>query len=106
MKGSGRGNWDPREGQQAFRQYPNGVGDRTATFRRLLIRAAEKYVSSTGQNASFKLHTLFFEPTIKMLIFLAKSDDYGVKGIPLVPGPEIFRGPKFLKTSCAMLTIN
>ena len=37
MKGSARGNWDPREGQQPFRPDPNGVGDRTATFRRLLI---------------------------------------------------------------------
>ena len=38
MKGSARGNWDPREGQQPFRPNPNGVGDRT-TLRRLLIGA-------------------------------------------------------------------
>ena len=36
-KGSARGNWDPREGQQPFRTNPNGVGDRTTTLRRLLI---------------------------------------------------------------------
>ena len=37
MKGSARGNWDLREGQQPFRPNPNGVGDRTTTLRRLLI---------------------------------------------------------------------
>ena len=26
MKGSARGNWDPREGQQPFRPNPNRVG--------------------------------------------------------------------------------
>ena len=41
MKGSARGNWDPREGQQPFRLNPNGVGDRTTTLRRLLIGADE-----------------------------------------------------------------
>ena len=40
MKGSARGNWDPRKGQQPFRLNPNGVGDRTTTLRRLLIGAA------------------------------------------------------------------
>ena len=40
MKGSARGNWDPREGQQPFRPNPNGAGDRTTTLRRLLIGAA------------------------------------------------------------------
>ena len=39
MKGSARGNWDPREGQQPFRPNPNGAGDRTTTLRRLLIGA-------------------------------------------------------------------
>ena len=39
MKGSARGNWDPREGQQSFRPNPNGAGDRTTTLRRLLIGA-------------------------------------------------------------------
>ena len=39
MKGSVRGNWDPREGQQPFRPNPNGAGDRTTTLRRLLIGA-------------------------------------------------------------------
>ena len=39
MKGSARGNWDPREGQQPFRPNPNGVGDCTTTLRRLLIGA-------------------------------------------------------------------
>ena len=39
MKGSARGNWDPREGQQPFRLNPNGAGDRTTRLRRLLIGA-------------------------------------------------------------------
>ena len=39
MKGSARGNWDPREGPQPFRPNPNGVGDRPTTLRRLLIGA-------------------------------------------------------------------
>ena len=39
MKGSARGTWDPREGQQPFRPNPNGAGDRTTTLRRLLIGA-------------------------------------------------------------------
>ena len=39
MKGSARGTWDPREGQQPFGPNPNGVGDRTTTLRRLLIGA-------------------------------------------------------------------
>ena len=39
MKGSARGNWDPREGQHPFRPNPNGAGDRTTTLRRLLIGA-------------------------------------------------------------------
>ena len=42
MKGSARGNWDPREGQQPFRPNPNGAGDRTTTLRRLLIGAVLK----------------------------------------------------------------
>ena len=40
MKGSARGNWDPRESQQPFQPNPNGAGDRTATLGRLLIGAA------------------------------------------------------------------
>ena len=32
MKGSARGTWDPREGQQPFRPNLNGVGDRTTTL--------------------------------------------------------------------------
>ena len=39
IKGSARGNWDPREGQQPFRPNPSGVEDRTTTLRRLLIGA-------------------------------------------------------------------
>ena len=27
MKGSARGNWDSREGQQPFRPHPNGAGE-------------------------------------------------------------------------------
>ena len=44
MEGSAWGNWDPREGQQPFRPNPNGAGDRTTTFRRLLIGAVEVFV--------------------------------------------------------------
>ena len=39
MKGSARGNWDPREGQQPSRPNPNGAGDLITTLRRLLIGA-------------------------------------------------------------------
>ena len=39
MKGSARGNWDPRDGQQPCQPNPNGAGDRTTTMRRLLIGA-------------------------------------------------------------------
>ena len=46
MKGSARGNWDPREVQQPFRPNPNGVGDRTTTIRCLLIGA--EYTFSYG----------------------------------------------------------
>ena len=38
-KGSARGNWDSREGQQPSRLHPNGAGDRTTTLRLLLIGA-------------------------------------------------------------------
>ena len=41
IKGSARGNWDPREGQQPFRPNPNGDEDRTNTLRRQLIGAEE-----------------------------------------------------------------
>ena len=44
MKGSARGNWDPREGQQPFRPNPNGAGDRTTMLRRLLISAELEFV--------------------------------------------------------------
>ena len=47
MKGSARGNWDPREGQQPFRPNPNGSGDGTTTLRRLLV-GAEILYSSLG----------------------------------------------------------
>ena len=43
MKGSARGNWDPREGQHPFRPNPNGAGDRTTTLRWLLIGAVLSY---------------------------------------------------------------
>ena len=46
MKGSARGKWDPREGQQPFRPNPNGAGDRTTTLRRLLIGAGGIYSRS------------------------------------------------------------
>ena len=41
VKGSARGNWDSREGQQPFRPNPNW--DRTTTLRRLLIGAGWLY---------------------------------------------------------------
>ena len=40
MKRSAWGNWDPREGQQPFQPYSNGLGDCSTTLRRLLIGAA------------------------------------------------------------------
>ena len=46
MKGSGRGNWDPREGQQPFRPNPNGFGDRTTRLRRPLIGAVRLVAGS------------------------------------------------------------
>ena len=45
MKGSARGNWDPREGQQPFRPNPNGAGDRTTTLRRLLIGGEKAFLT-------------------------------------------------------------
>ena len=39
MKGSAWGGWDPQKGQQPFRPKPNGVWDRTTTWRRLLMGA-------------------------------------------------------------------
>ena len=39
MKGSAKGNWVSREGQQPFRPNPNKVGDRTTTLKRMLIGA-------------------------------------------------------------------
>ena len=41
MKGSVRGYWDPREGQQPFRLNPNEAGDSTIMLKRLLIGAVE-----------------------------------------------------------------
>ena len=38
-EGNALGNFDPREGQQPFRPNPNGVGDRTATLKWLLMGA-------------------------------------------------------------------
>ena len=57
-KGSARGNWDPREGQQPFRPNPNGARDRTTTLRRLLIGA------ETGEFVNF---FRFFDPTFPFL---------------------------------------
>ena len=42
MKGIAWGNWDPREVQQYFQPYPNGVEDRTTRLSRLLIGAKGK----------------------------------------------------------------
>ena len=43
IKGSTRGNWDPREVQPPFRPNPNEVGNYTTTLRRLLIGAVEHF---------------------------------------------------------------
>ena len=53
MKGSARGNWDPREVQQPFRPNTNGVGDRTTTLRRLLIDAARTTVAAIDFSKAF-----------------------------------------------------
>ena len=51
IKGECPGNRDPREGQQPFLPNPNGVGDRTNTFRRLLIGAGDHYRHVTRSSA-------------------------------------------------------
>ena len=56
MKGSARGNWDPRKGQQPFRPNPNGVGDRTTTLRRLLIGAVAQISEKTFGSFKQLLH--------------------------------------------------
>ena len=59
MKGSTRGNWDPRKGQQPFRPNPNGVGDRSTTLRRLLIGAlmsCRALISSATKLCFFKIN--------------------------------------------------
>ena len=59
MKGSTRGNWDPREGQQPFQSNPNGAVDRTTTLRRLLIVAENEgvgdWITITSTEDLFKL---------------------------------------------------
>ena len=60
MKGSARGNWNPREGQQPFRPNPNGVGDRTTTLRRLLI----------GAEPCTRLRKSFSEPIDSLFLIL------------------------------------
>ena len=78
MKGSARGNWDPREGQQPFRPNPNGVEDRTTTLRWLLIGAVRldfvlvvvvrfnAFISAVLQDVEFVM--LFCKPIFKILI--------------------------------------
>ena len=56
IKGSARGNWDPREGQQPFRPNPNGARDGTTTLRRLLIGAAAQYLCTTMHETMGKYH--------------------------------------------------
>ena len=59
MKGSARGNWDPWEGQQPLRPNPNGAGDHTTTFRRLLIGAEFiKSLSKTELTTYFAFQNL------------------------------------------------
>ena len=59
MKGSARGNWDPREGQQPFRPNPNGVGDCTTTLRLLLIGVVHRaFVLRNGIVVFILLHVL------------------------------------------------
>ena len=65
IKGSARGNWDSREGQQPFRPNPNGAGDRTTTLRRLLI--------GTDCCACSASHTLWFKWIILQTEFSVKK---------------------------------
>ena len=67
MKGSARGNWDPREGQQPFRPNPNEVGDRTTTLRRLLIGAAQAAIAHLN---SLPPHNLVIWTNGLMALFL------------------------------------
>ena len=38
--------------------------------------------------------------------FESRSVDKGVQWVPLIPGPDIFRGPGFLETLRVILAIN
>ena len=60
MKGSARGNWDLREGQQPFRPNPNGVGDRTTRLRRLLIGEDRSWSFSQFVSEVATLHQSIF----------------------------------------------
>ena len=64
MKGSARGNWDPREGQQPFRPNPNGAGDLTTTLRRLLIGAVTDLSQKQLVNSSIQFITMQVDRTI------------------------------------------
>ena len=67
MKGSARGNWDPREGQQPFRPNPNVVGDRTTTLRRLLIGVV---FALLGFSVDYVWYSDFF------IMYLICDEDY------------------------------
>ena len=72
MKGSIRGNWDPREGQQPFRPNPNGAWDRTTTLRRLLIGAEDPTSNNSFQllvnNPKVGVHPIAFQHKLQVLV--------------------------------------
>ena len=109
IKGSARGNWNPREGQQPFQSNPNGARDRTTTLRRLLIGAASYFsypVTSyfkIGFTASSKFST--HKPTqypLKKLCFiitLAVSPSPSLQWTQLFFNFDIFRNGKIKNLS-------
>ena len=60
------GNGDPRKDQQQFRPNPNGVGDRTTAFRRVLIGAV---ASSSLVSAVPTRLPLLFQTSALLLTF-------------------------------------
>ena len=76
MNRSAQGNWDPREGQQPFRPNPNGVGDRTTTWRRLLIGAVfTPIVMKHCEKSSFLLYCKTSHNAL-LAIFCSSNDNF------------------------------
>ena len=98
MKGSARGNWDPREGQQPFRPNPNGVGDRTTTLRRLLIGTAflrskrqlaamiTSYIKMQEKNLQWNQREVevTFNPCLQQLTIFELIRFYALEAVALV----------------------